>query len=383
MLTPGIQPGHGVATVPTNAGTIWSGSATVPARWLGMHADYWPHSRNGVISAAPTYDYHIHRTHDYRPTGDGGTQWRHIQRVNSATFDWSEADFLLDTVSAQGRDIFWQVYGTPTWAAKPAFAGILDQFNYAGGASPPNVLQNLVDFVSTLVARYVARGTPIKYIGMWNEARYLQDNTGYWYGSAAEMAAQCKAVRAAAKAVDPNIIVLSPSFNNLASIVPYLAASDGAGGTGKDHIDGLAYHPYLMSCPPYLGNIAGSPGFVTDAVVDRMVLGGLASNFPRYADELAVSSTPLDPLLAGKHGEANMIRWLKRVSPWMLARGWKILNYYTHDAAYLGDPSTSAAISAALGDLAAQLSGQTLTRIDVDSDGVFSVYAGSTLLYSV
>lgn len=61
--------------------------------------------------------------------------------------------------------------------------------------------------------------------------------------------------------------------------------------------------------------------------------------------------------------------------------GWKILNYYTHDSAYLGDPSTSAAISAALGDLAAQLSGQTLTRIDVDSDGVFSVYAGS-LLYS-
>jgi hypothetical protein len=84
---------------------------------------------------------------------------------------WQELDFVIKTHAAAGRDIYFTIYGTPSWAARAPF--IMSQ----GGVAPSAPVANTEDlalFVKALIARYNYAGSPapIRYLEVWNEPNF-------------------------------------------------------------------------------------------------------------------------------------------------------------------------------------------------------------------
>lgn len=214
----------------------------VDRRFAGMH----------YHRALPTVNYAVVRNVDVP-----GCIWSSVQPTARGTFSWGALDAFVAGAAAGGRDIVFNCLGTPTWAsARPAEPGHYG----AGGNAEPASMDDLAVFVATVCSRYRARGTPITAVEIWNEPKYsggggvAQGN--YFTGTPQALARMAKAIFQAVKAIDGGALILSPATTGLeyawvpgdASGTDYLdrfmAASDSAGGSGRDWIDAIAFHAY-------------------------------------------------------------------------------------------------------------------------------------------
>jgi len=360
-------------------GTIWSGSITVPSKFIGIHAHRWP--EGNPLSSAPAYGCGIARSMDYGPPA-GGFQWRHIEPTDGA-YSWSAMDAWCDAHYAAGRDLIWTMYGCPTWAAQAKWQATNDLYGYPGGGSPAASQASVTDFVSTLVSRYVSRGTPIKYLELWNEPSYGENGTSFWWGSAVELATQARTANLAAKAADANITILSPGFTgaNASGLTTFLNASDSNAGFGRQHIDGVAWHPYNLWVYPLMCDANTTdfytPEGLTAALKAALVAGGLASTFPRYCTEWNASGAA-----ASKFAPGDLGRLAARGSLRLAALGWKAACWYSHDNTILPAPMRDTTLADAINWIHSKISGQTITRIDMQTDGTHLVYNNSTFIGS-
>ncbi|GAS94216.1 uncharacterized protein RMCC_1182 [Mycolicibacterium canariasense] len=167
--------------------------------------------------------------------------WRAMEPADG-TYNWTQADQLLDTAASYGIAVDAAITSTPTWASP--YGGLV-----ADGA--PRAASDYASFVSAVASRYGTAANngeaKIAAYEIWNEPNGF---TG-WYPTpdAAAYTALLKAAYTAIKAVDPKATVVGGVLGAGISIgtatidpVTFLTQmyADGAAG----YFDALAFHPY-------------------------------------------------------------------------------------------------------------------------------------------
>lgn len=243
-----------------------------------------------------------------------GCMWWSIAPTGRGLHDWAALDRFVATAAANSRDIVFNLMGTPRWAsARPAEAG-----HYAGGSNAePTDTADIAAFAAAVCARYRAAGTPIAAFEIWNEPKFAGGGSvaqgNYFSGTPEALARIAKAVYQAVKAVDAGVLVLSPAPTGLEypwvagdgsgtdHLDRFLAAADGAGGSGRDWLDAVAFHAYshdgfnnLHAIPQMLANLracmalhglAGRRIWITET---SAITPALASFVPRHQQEYIV-----------------------------------------------------------------------------------------------
>lgn len=167
--------------------------------------------------------------------------WRAMEPTDG-TYNWTQADQLLDTAASHGIAVDAAITSTPTWASP--YGGLV-----ADGA--PRAASDYASFVAAVASRYGSAANngdaKIAAYEIWNEPNGF---TG-WYPTpdAAAYTALLKAAYTAIKAVDPTATVVGGVLGAGISIgtatidpVTFLTQmyADGAAG----FFDALAFHPY-------------------------------------------------------------------------------------------------------------------------------------------
>lgn len=215
---------------------------------VGMHFHRWP--EGSPLSPAPTYGFGMARSHDY---GDLG--WNKIHTA-AGTYDWITMDTWVSTHVSAGRKLVYTLYGTPAYIRG---SDTSDAYNNIGGASVPSDSATgfpaLQAFITALVNRYndgTVAGRKVHVIESWNEPKYDGIETGFWWGTAAQMADIARAVRLGINAsVDPGVKVWSPGFHGgqfrAGSYADTFLAAESVvqpGTYGRDWINEIAVHYY-------------------------------------------------------------------------------------------------------------------------------------------
>lgn len=209
---------------------------------IGLHV-------NTSVEPAVSLSYGCVRNHSYTSSGVYQT-WCGIEPTTKGVRDWSALDAWVNTHFAAGRKIILDLSGSPNWAVSATAVGGSPYPNTKGNM-PPDNWTDWTDFVTAAVTRYA--GKVFAYDG-WNEPNLSK----YYAGASATAVKLAQGQRLfyqAVKAADPAALVLAPSFTSVFSGVDgagagavglkqFLAASDGASGTGAQWFDHLAYHFY-------------------------------------------------------------------------------------------------------------------------------------------
>lgn len=228
-----------VATPRNKITSVSTSDVTVSPSYFGMHV-------NLIASIPDAYnelEFFSIRAHD--SGGLGGCRW-HTINPNNGEWNWSNPDALVDAHYKRGKEVMLMLGFTPDWAA----ASTPNTGKYDNGTTvrasnqPPSNIAYWDDYVTRTVTRYLGR---VKYYEIWNEVNY----TSYWAGTAAQLALLVRRASQIAKALDPTIKIVAPIVQEPETsgtgdeyLTAFLAASDGATGTGKDWIDVCGIHLY-------------------------------------------------------------------------------------------------------------------------------------------
>ncbi len=228
-----------------------SGTGVLPS-FFGMHV-------NQMTSPWPTVPFASYRTlnSDY-------IKWADINTADQV-YNWTDFDRWIGRAEANGQDIMYTLFTTPTWAStrgrytgNPNYGCVYWNISGPGACDPPNDLnvdgtgtdQHWKDFV-TAVMNHVGPGR-IKYWEVWNE----YNNNVEWTGTQAQMLRMAKDAYTIIKSMDSNALVTSPSVSSAVFsvenwVTPYLVAGGG------NYADIIAIHGYVhlpsnicpYSCP--------------------------------------------------------------------------------------------------------------------------------------
>lgn len=173
---------------------------------------------------------------------DTGCQWAQVNTA-AATFTDTPCDATITFyINAGARPAF--VFGkTPVWATT---GGV------GTGADPPSDIGSgnaiLIAMVNHMVTHLASTHPGIHWImECVNEA----DLGSEWTGTMAQLVTYCTALRTAAHAADPQILVLGPSGSglNTSNVKLYSDGNNYAGTAGAAaSMDAINIHAYLQSC---------------------------------------------------------------------------------------------------------------------------------------
>ena len=295
-----------------------------------------------------------------------GCLWSSVQPSARGAFEWTALDAFVAGAAAAGRDIVMNLTSTPTWAsARPSEPG---HYANGGDAEPANV-DDLRAFVRAVAMRYRTRSTPITAFEICNEPKFAGGGGvaegNYFTGTPGALAQMARAVFQGAKSVDAGVLILSPAPTGLEyawvagdasgsdHLDRFLGASDGAGGSGRDWVDALAFHAYSHD---NTNNVYALPQMVANvrAVMARHDLSGRAI----WITETSAIAPPLSSYDA-RHQQAFIARTL------LLALGCGVARviWYAWD-----DPlgfARQPTVAAYWDQLTGELAGATLSLVNV------------------
>lgn len=392
--------GHGSGQARTTEPILKWLNSTVPNEFLGLHIGRYWYDDTLLISTGPnagrryaqpniTWRYDWVRNHDNAPswaelhTGPGTYNQAMLARL----------DAFINYAYTNGKKVCYTIFQTPVWVATTL--NYRDPYGVLYGANPPNDLTSsgspkLSEFVTFLINRYNATVRKIHAIETWNEPRFPPlSNNDFFSGTAVEMARMAKAVYTAAKAADPGITVLSPSFTNAQTFIgQYLTASVGDGTTGKDWQDAVAIHWYNALTfngrystdinkdsinaviKSYQATIAAS-GFAANQLWDTEC-GWVVTEYPTWTIKQKARSIKIAGLIRAALGVQSCIYYSAGAgyynSDGTINPNYTNLNLY-------GGPLVNYEIAEAL-DWVAKLAGKTITEIGFAADG--GLYARTT-----
>jgi hypothetical protein len=131
---------------------------------------------------------------------DSGVSWREIE-TKKGYYDFSRLDAIVDTARARGARVLLVLGQTPRFhSTRPNRAA-----SYGRGAADMPTLSSWRNYVATVVRRYKGRGVDYQ---VWNEANV----TGYWRGSAAQMAKLTQLTKKVVDRNDSRAKVVSPAL---------------------------------------------------------------------------------------------------------------------------------------------------------------------------
>lgn len=302
--------------------------------------------------------------------------WSRIH-TSDGVFDWTNFDSAAQYHCVdRGRKLLKTIYQTPTWLSSNA---AIDPYGYPGGSHAPTDNSKLSAYVTEFMQRYNAvsafnpGGTKhIFAVEVWNEPSFSTIGTAgvQFAGTYTQLAAMAKVIYQAVKAVDSSCQVIATGFTNeggyngegVPRTLNFLKASDGAGGFGKDWIDGVSYHGY-SPMGDTTANMLDLP-----AQIDRhksiLEAAGLSASFPLYMTERGV----LDAADTLAHARSAIIE---------AAKGVKCSIGYTWDS-FGCNPRDVPACRAAIEKVAATVPGKTLTYCARMLDGSYEYTTNGT-----
>ncbi len=225
--------GSSFSTTGTSAGQI-------TGNYFGMHIN-----RRGTGYAAPTLPFGGYRTID-----SFGTLWNGIE-TSAGVYDFTRLDARLADAQAEGVDVLYTIYATPTFHSSTPTDSSCGEGN--GACEPPSDVNadgsgtdaSLIAFLTALVNHV---GSQVQYYEMWNEANISVE----WNGTWAQLVRMAQDARAVILAVNPRARILSPSFAELT--YPTAAAKEAAylstvvnGSTGSQAADIINFHGYVVT----------------------------------------------------------------------------------------------------------------------------------------
>ena len=182
---------------------------------------------------------------------DTNTTWAQIE-TSSGTYNWTELDTWLRSVSSHGNDSMYTFGRVPHWVA----------MDPSQAAPPPadvdagdNAWKN---FVTALVRHSLSSPElHIAYYEMWNEPDLKQN----WTGSPAQLVTMAKDAYTVIHALDPSAKVIGPSPSTANQYgVHFLPDYYAAGGATAQDIVGL--HAYLYTG----GSFSTTPAGITTSI---------------------------------------------------------------------------------------------------------------------
>lgn len=375
-----------------------SAPVTVPANFVGMHFHRFPSVKTGssdTVSPSPNYQYGTFRTHD---SSCGG--WNSVSTAQGA-YDWTSLDSHINYYSTQGKDIIYTLYGTPTWAAKPADATFRDHYLKLGGAGMPADMQHVTDFINALFTRYPNK---IKFFEIWNEPNFNENRTGFWWGSVQDLILLAKTVYTAVKAISPTTIVLSPGFTDGDRVYPvrstgytFLNTTHTASNMkGHQFCDAIAFHPYTIIGSNTVATRTSFQDYTAPrfnswaAYINIQKTLGVSKDI--YITEWGISPGPYDtePTMqlfrSLSPTEQGDIVW--KTLALAAAQGVKRFCLYSHESGLSGGITTistmteTPAIIQALNSFAATICGKTISDAHLLSDGRVSVTMSTGEVYT-
>jgi hypothetical protein len=234
----------GISSPKNAVKNIFNGSRTIDGTFFNIHV-YDP-----KVTGVPTdIDYYGVRLHDVKgPINGAGLRWHNID--NASGYDWSNLDVVCDQFYAAGKKLLYMVIGTPNrYAVATPNNGKYDNGTTNTGSNQVPTSAGataFANFGTQLATRYngTTRGLIDTY-EIYNEVNY----SSYWAGTHAEYANILRLFRNAVRAANPALIVGAPTIQEPEGtgddwLQTFLAASDGAAGTGKDHMDICFVHLY-------------------------------------------------------------------------------------------------------------------------------------------
>jgi hypothetical protein len=226
--------------------------------------------------------------------------WQYMEPADG-TFNWTQADQLLNTAAKYGIAIDADITSSPSWATKysPVPAGA------------PTSVSDYVSFVQAVAERYGSSnnsaGGLLSSIEVWNEPNGF---TG-WYPtpSAQNYTDLLKAAYTAIKDVAPGITVVGGVLGAAATIgsisvnpVTFLQQMYAAGAAG--YFDALSFHPYT-----YGADFSAGIGMANSAIQQLQALRALM-NANGDAAKL-IWATEYGQSSAGTNGQATQAAYIQ------------------------------------------------------------------------
>lgn len=213
--------------------------------FFGLHIAYW-----GVGTPWPSAKFDSWRLHDAY-----GTKWFEIN-PQRGQWNFKELDRYVSRAKSQKIDLILTLGQTPRWAsARPDEA---QQFGLGVGAEPSQ-MQYWDTYVRNIVKRY--RGK-IKYYEIWNEPRFLEidpaasgKKVGYYSGSGLTMIKMAQRAYSIIKSIDPEALIISPSFDGEDVGIKKLEFYLDNGGAEVTDIVGFHFYSLTSSYPEVLPSL--------------------------------------------------------------------------------------------------------------------------------
>jgi hypothetical protein len=323
-----------VLAIPNLNITVLSASpVTVPQEFFGTHVYY----RANDSSLQTTY--RTIRIHDMQ---GGKARWQFIQPADDPdtdNWDWTDLDLLVNTHHAAGRDLIFQLFGTPAWAsARPTERNAYSdqpgsgiEFNRGIGAEPAD-MADWDAFCTAVATRYAGK---IRYYEVWNEVNYQNNGTAatgtaaYFTGSYAKLAEMVRRANQAIKAADPTAKIICPNTQGWTTtsgatdtyFTGMMSASTGDGSTTmKDWVDIIGVHLYL----PTSNKVQDLAGMIDRINASKTTAG--VSALPTWDTESSMISSQ-----ASAYSDAKVCRHIGRFMLTAAAKGIERSNWYQWD----------------------------------------------------
>lgn len=309
----------GVTSPKTSVRNVFNGSRTVTADFFNIHV-FDP----ATVGVPRDIDYAGIRIHDAKgPVTGSGMRWPNIN-TSAGVYSFADLFSVADLFYAAGKKLHFMSYGTPNrCAATTPGTGKYDDSTYRA-TNQPLTAGGLLEYADwgTQLATLFNGSTHgfIESIEDYNEQNY----TGYWAGTHAQAATKCRVLRNAVRAVNAAVKIVAPTIQEPEStggpwLTTYLAASDGAAGTGKDNLDVCGIHLYP---PKYNYGLAWSQYDTVRTILDA---AGLTTT-EVWNTETGVLFDPQRTIPAAWKAKA-----LKRHQALCAAKGVKRNFWYTYD----------------------------------------------------
>lgn len=171
-------------------------------------------------------------------------RWDEIEPVRG-DFDWTKYDGIVDLLRDHGLEVILRLDWTPQWAGTETWA--------PGENNLPADVDDYARFVGEAVRRFRGR---VRFFQVWNEPN-LSSEWDWKPVDPVEYTAMLAAAARAARAVDPDVVILSaPLAINLESLsmagnlndLDYLRGMYAAGA--DEHFDILGVNGFGMDRPP-------------------------------------------------------------------------------------------------------------------------------------
>lgn len=344
----------GVSSAKGVVRNVFQGSRSVGGDFFNLHI-YDP----GRVGLPSDIEYHGVRIHDVRgPVTGTGLRWHNLHSA-TGVYDWQNLDPVTDLYYGAGKKLLYMVIGTPNWCASATPGnGKYDNGTTATGTNQVPTTAGktrFTEFAAALATRYNGSGRGlIDTYEVWNEVNY----TNYWAGTHAQYAELLRLFRNAVRGVNASLKVGAPTIQEPEGtgddwLTTFLDASDGAAGTGKDHMDYCFVHLYP---PKYNFGIAWDQMDRVNTIMTAAGKGALEV----WNTETGVLFDP-----AREISEEWKARMVKRTLALCAAKGVKRYFWYTYDNP---DMSMSTPMKDAWAEMRSALIGNTIQNCNVLPD---------------